>query len=56
MIKVLAFNNFGIADIICIFSFFPGWLFKVQLSEPKELDQLLSEKQYETFIKESKDH
>lgn len=28
-----------------------GWLFKVKLAKPSELDDLLSEKQYEEFLK-----
>jgi glycine cleavage system H protein len=28
-----------------------GWLFKVKLAKPSELDDLLSEKQYEDFLK-----
>lgn len=28
-----------------------GWLFKIKLAKPSELDDLLSEKQYEEFLK-----
>lgn len=28
-----------------------GWLFKIKLSKPSELEDLLSEKQYEEFLK-----
>lgn len=29
---------------------FPGWLFKLELNDAKELDNLMSEKQYEKFL------
>lgn len=28
-----------------------GWLFKIKLAKPSELEELLSEKQYEDFLK-----
>lgn len=32
-----------------------GWLFRVKLSKPEEMDKLMNEKQYEEFLK-SDDH
>lgn len=31
---------------------FSGWLFKVSVNHPKELDILMDEKAYEVFLKE----
>ncbi|MBD5002392.1 glycine cleavage system protein H, partial [Xanthomonas citri pv. citri] len=28
-----------------------GWLFKMQLSKPEELDELMGEAEYETYVK-----
>lgn len=28
-----------------------GWLFKIKLSEPKELEELMDEKKYAEFLK-----
>ncbi|KAH8364741.1 hypothetical protein KR084_010868 [Drosophila pseudotakahashii] len=33
-----------------------GWLFKVDLKNPQELDALMSEEQYKTFVSSSGDH
>ncbi|KAI8040470.1 hypothetical protein M5D96_006413 [Drosophila gunungcola] len=34
----------------------PGWLFKVDLKNPQELDALMTEEQYKTFVSSSGDH
>ncbi|KAH8323931.1 hypothetical protein KR067_005835 [Drosophila pandora] len=33
-----------------------GWLFKVDLNNPKELDNLMTEEQYKSFLSSSTDH
>ncbi|KAH8295833.1 hypothetical protein KR018_011470 [Drosophila ironensis] len=33
-----------------------GWLFKVDLKDPKELESLMSEEQYKTFLSSNSDH
>ncbi|EDV39756.1 uncharacterized protein Dana_GF10174 [Drosophila ananassae] len=33
-----------------------GWLFKVDLKNPKELDNLMTEEQYKSFLSSSTDH
>ncbi|XP_016955894.1 glycine cleavage system H protein, mitochondrial [Drosophila biarmipes] len=33
-----------------------GWLFKVDLKNPQELDALMTEEQYKTFVSSSDDH
>lgn len=30
---------------------FSGWLFKVELSKPQEVDELMDEDQYQQFLK-----
>lgn len=31
-----------------------GWLFKIQMSQPSEFEKLMSESEYETFLKNVK--
>lgn len=45
-----------IINFVLFFSLLPGWLFKISLSSPEELKQLMNESQYEKFLKESDDH
>lgn len=45
-----------IINFVLFFSTLPGWLFKISLSSPEELKQLMNESQYEKFLKESDDH
>lgn len=39
----------------CMFSLFKGWLIKLNLANPSELDALMNEEQYQEFLK-SEDH
>ena len=46
----------GLLHTVCIFymivcSKFPGWLFKVELSKPEEVDELMDEDKYQQFLK-----
>jgi glycine cleavage system H lipoate-binding protein len=34
-----------------MFPLFPGWLFKIELKNPDELKELMTESEYETFLK-----
>lgn len=43
-----------VQEILNIFVFFiSGWLFKMELSDMKELDNLMSEDQYTEFLKKT---
>jgi glycine cleavage system H protein len=33
-----------------------GWIFKVRLSDGRELDTLMTEESYETYLKEQEEH
>lgn len=35
---------------------FIGWLFKLELTKPEELDKLMDEKQYEEYLKTDEAH
>jgi glycine cleavage system H lipoate-binding protein len=34
-----------------MFSLFAGWLFKIELTNPDELKELMTESEYENFLK-----
>lgn len=34
-----------------LFFYVPGWLFKLKLTKPEEIEALMNEKQYEEFLK-----
>jgi hypothetical protein len=36
---------------IRIFTLFAGWLFKIELTNPDELKELMTESEYEKFLK-----
>lgn len=40
-----------LSKMISYFCFFVGWLFKVVLTDTKELNNLMTEDQYKTFLK-----
>lgn len=54
--NILFYNMNSVYSNINEYDIILGWLFKVKLSELKELDGLLSEKDYEKFLKESDSH
>lgn len=53
---IFYFCGHKIINFVLFFSLLPGWLFKISLSSPEELKQLMNESQYEKFLKESDDH
>jgi glycine cleavage system H lipoate-binding protein len=34
-----------------MFHLFPGWLFKIELTNPEEIKELMTEPEYENFLK-----